>query len=300
VILDAASGVIRQNRNRKEKRLWTARAGGERILYFRAPDELEEADFVARTSRELLGGDADASVAILYRTNAQSRVIEDAFRRAGVAYRIVGGVRFYERKEIKDALAYLKLLINPDDDVSLRRVINVPARGIGKAVIEAVEGVPLLIAAADARAPRRAVSLWARLVAGLGAGVFTPRAASLRAFREPSTRCPTRRGWSRCPPRCQGARPIRLPADLREERGEDAGARVEPRRAGPRRGFETREAELGAFVGPAVAAVGRTRRRGARCQVPDDAARGQGARVPRRHHLGTRRGPLSALAVGRR
>ena len=81
----------------------------------------------------------DAMVAVLYRTNAQSRVIEDALMRAGIAYKVVGGVRFYERKEVKDALAYLKLLINPHDDVSLRRVINVPARGIGKGVIERIE-----------------------------------------------------------------------------------------------------------------------------------------------------------------
>ena len=81
----------------------------------------------------------DAEVAVLYRTNAQSRAIEDALMREGLAYKIVGGVRFYERKEIKDALAYMRLVINPHDDVSLRRVINVPARGIGKGVMEALE-----------------------------------------------------------------------------------------------------------------------------------------------------------------
>src|SRR5205814_4790452 len=98
-----------------------------------------EADFITRTARTALADDVDAMVAVLYRTNAQSRTIEDALMREGVAYKIFGGVRFYERKEIKDALAYMRLVINPHDDVSLRRVINVPARGIGKGVMEAVD-----------------------------------------------------------------------------------------------------------------------------------------------------------------
>src|SRR6185295_1545949 len=141
VILDAASAVISQNRNRKDKHLWTDRSGGARIAYFRGGDELEEADFITRTARAGLADDVDATVAVLYRTNAQSRTIEDALMREGLAYKIVGGVRFYERKEIKDALSYLRLIINPHDDVSLRRVINVPARGIGKGVMDAIEGV---------------------------------------------------------------------------------------------------------------------------------------------------------------
>src|SRR5678816_1623628 len=124
IILDAASAVIQQNRNRKDKRLWTDRKGGDRIVYFRGGDELEEADFITRTARGALADDVDATVAVLYRTNAQSRTIEDALMREGLAYKIVGGVRFYERKEIKDTLAYLRLVINPHDDVSLRRVIN--------------------------------------------------------------------------------------------------------------------------------------------------------------------------------
>src|SRR5215469_4073564 len=141
IILDAASAVISQNRNRKDKHLWTDRKGGDHILYFRGGDELEEADFITRTARTALADDVDAMVAILYRTNSQSRTIEDALMREGVSYKIVGGVRFYERKEIKDALAYLRLIINPHDDVSLRRVINVPARGIGKGVMDAVEKI---------------------------------------------------------------------------------------------------------------------------------------------------------------
>src|SRR5206468_876388 len=126
IILDAATAVISQNRNRKDKRLWTDRAGGDRIAYYRGGDELEEADFITRTARAALADDVEALVAVLYRTNAQSRTIEDALMREGIAYKVVGGVRFYERKEIKDALAYMRLVINPHDDVSLRRVINVP------------------------------------------------------------------------------------------------------------------------------------------------------------------------------
>src|SRR5262245_3910240 len=139
IILDAASAVINQNRNRKDKHLWTDRKGGDRIVYFRGGDELEEADFITRTARGALADDVENMVAVLYRTNAQSRTIEDALMREGIAYKVVGGVRFYERKEIKDALAYMRLVINPHDDVSLRRVINVPARGIGKGVMDAVE-----------------------------------------------------------------------------------------------------------------------------------------------------------------
>src|SRR6266403_3386774 len=141
IILDAASAVIRENRNRKDKHLWTDRKGGARIVYFRGGDELEEADFITRTARTALADDVEAMVAILYRTNAQSRTIEDALMREGVAYKVIGGVRFYERKEVKDALAYMRLVINPHDDVSLRRVINVPARGIGKGVMDALESV---------------------------------------------------------------------------------------------------------------------------------------------------------------
>ena len=139
VILAAASAVIANNLNRKEKRLWTDRSGGDQIVYARCGDELEEGDFVAKTARGVLAADPNALSAVLYRTNAQSRVLEDAMRRENLAYRIIGGVRFYERKEVKDALAYLKLLLNPHDDVSLRRVINTPARGIGKGVMDAME-----------------------------------------------------------------------------------------------------------------------------------------------------------------
>ena len=192
VILDAASAVIQQNRNRKDKRLWTDRAGGAPIVYFRGGDELEEADFITRTIARARREGIDSTLAVLYRTNAQSRTIEDALMREAIPYRIVGGVRFYERKEIKDALAYLKLIINSNDDVSLRRVINVPARGIGKGVMDALEGIapealvryqaPLLSGVSDGPSTR---SLWARLTYAVEARAVPPRAAaSLSAFRD--------------------------------------------------------------------------------------------------------------------
>ena len=191
VILDAATAVIRQNRNRKEKRLYTDHAGGSKILYYRAGDDIDEAEYIARTARTALHDDLDNTFAVLYRTNAQSRTLEDALRRAGMAYKIIGGVRFYERKEIKDALAYLKLVLNPHDDVSLRRVINVPARGIGKGVMEALKQVkppdgdelgPLL---AGLRPVATNNSLWACLVHAVDARLLPTRAAaSLGAFRE--------------------------------------------------------------------------------------------------------------------
>ena len=193
VILDAATAVIRQNRNRKEKRLWTDRAGGSKILYYRGNDELEEADFITRTIKEQRTEDVDALTAVLYRTNAQSRAIEDSLMREAIPYKIIGGVRFYERKEIKDALAYLKLIINPHDDVSLRRVINVPARGVGKGVMDSLQAIdpeavlrdapPLLAAGLQETVSAR--SLWAKLVYAVDESRLPSRAvASLRAFRD--------------------------------------------------------------------------------------------------------------------
>ena len=191
VILDAASAVISQNRNRKEKRLYTDRAGGASVLCYRAGDDLDEAEFIARTSRDALQDDVENTVAILYRTNAQSRTLEDALRRSGTDYKIIGGVRFYERKEVKDALAYLRLVLNPHDSVSMRRVINVPARGIGKGVLEALDGIelngevesPSLLAGLQPVVSTS--SLWARLVYAVEHRQLTPRAcASLSAFRD--------------------------------------------------------------------------------------------------------------------
>ena len=193
VILDAATAVIQQNRNRKDKRLWTDRQGGHKIVYFRGGDELEEADFITKSIKQARAEDVDTMMAVLYRTNAQSRAIEDQLMRESIPYKIIGGVRFYERKEIKDALAYLKLIINPHDDVSLRRVINVPARGVGKGVMDSLHAIdpdriaaeaPPLLAAGLAEVSS-ARSLWARLVYAVDEGKLGNRAVSaLRVFRD--------------------------------------------------------------------------------------------------------------------
>ena len=184
-ILDAASAVINRNRNRKEKRLWTEKKGGDLLTSFRGEDELEEASFLARTLRQELQQRKGATVAILYRLNSQSRVLEDQLMRDGTPYRIIGGVRFYERKEVKDALAYLKLLINPHDDVSLRRVINVPTRGIGKSVMDSLEQAPAghahdapPLIAAGLYEMASARSLWARAQHLLGDRSLAGRAHS--------------------------------------------------------------------------------------------------------------------------
>ncbi|WP_434617831.1 DNA helicase PcrA [Arthrobacter sp. A5] len=132
-ILSAANAVISRNPNRPDKRLWTAEGDGEKIIGYVAENEHEEARFIAeeidrlQDESELRPGD----VAIFYRTNAQSRSIEEILMRVGLPYKVVGGTRFYERKEIKDALAYLRVLVNPDDDINLRRIVNEPKRGIG-------------------------------------------------------------------------------------------------------------------------------------------------------------------------
>ncbi|QOT18042.1 DNA helicase PcrA [Paenarthrobacter sp. YJN-5] len=132
-ILSAANAVISRNPNRQEKRLWTAEGDGEKIIGYVGENEHDEAQFIAKEIDRLQDeeGLRPGDVAIFYRTNAQSRSIEDVLVRVGLPYKVVGGTRFYERKEIKDALAYLRVLVNPDDDVNLRRVLNEPKRGIG-------------------------------------------------------------------------------------------------------------------------------------------------------------------------
>src|SRR4030095_613888 len=135
-ILSLASAVIDHNRQRKDKTLWTETAEGAPPKVYRGWDEHEEANFVAQTILGIRGeGVPWNGVAVFYRTNAQSRVLEDALRRARIPYGIVGGVRFYERKEIKDALAYVRLAVNPTDDVAFRRATQTPVRGIGPATL---------------------------------------------------------------------------------------------------------------------------------------------------------------------
>jgi DNA helicase-2/ATP-dependent DNA helicase PcrA len=144
-ILDAAGGVVSHNVGRKGKTLWTENPAGEPVVFYQARDEQAESDFVVGTIRRLLaeGTCSLDDFAVFYRTNAQSRVLEDSLRREVTPYVIVGGLRFYERKEIKDLLAYLRLLANPDDAQSLKRIVNVPPRGIGQTSVEKLEGLAL-------------------------------------------------------------------------------------------------------------------------------------------------------------
>src|SRR5881296_801592 len=180
-ILDIASVVIAHNTARKDKRLWTENGEGERPSVFQAWDENGEAAFVAQSIRALhREGVEHRDVAVFYRTNAQSRVLEDALRRASVPYLIVGGVRFYERREIKDIVAYLRLMVNPLDDAAFRRAVGAPARGAGKATLDRLAEVARgqrtgLLAACAAlprdigTKPRQALEEFARLIARLAA-----------------------------------------------------------------------------------------------------------------------------------
>ncbi|WP_411803186.1 DNA helicase PcrA [Arthrobacter sp. LAPM80] len=182
-ILTAANAVISRNPNRREKRLWTAEGDGEKIIGYVAESEHDEARFIAKEI-DRLQDETDirpGDVAIFYRTNAQSRAIEDILVRVGLPYRVVGGTRFYERKEIKDALAYLRALVNPDDDVNLRRILNEPKRGIGDraegAVASLAERERISFSAALARAEEapgiasrslNAVNSFAKMMSDLG------------------------------------------------------------------------------------------------------------------------------------
>ncbi len=155
-ILDAANQVIALNENRKDKALWTQEGPGEMIRLYRAGDEREEAAWVCQQIRALqMQGEDYARSAVLYRTNAQSRVIEEAFVQSGIRYRMYGGLRFYDRKEVKDILAYLRVMVNPSDDISVRRIINVPKRSIGDTTVTelaryaAEQEMPLLTACMD-------------------------------------------------------------------------------------------------------------------------------------------------------
>ena len=174
VILDAANALIDHNAERMGKELWTAGERGEPISVYAGFNDLDEARFIVDTIKEKVDeGCRRQDVAILYRSNAQSRVLEETLIRQGMPYRIYGGQRFYERLEIKNALAYLRLLLNRDDDASLERIINVPARGIGTRTVELLRE----------HARMAEVSLWQALHDGISSGSFKGRAGSaLQAF----------------------------------------------------------------------------------------------------------------------
>ncbi|MGH9649007.1 MAG: ATP-dependent helicase [Terriglobales bacterium] len=179
-ILAAASAVVANNLKRKGKTLWTSRPGGARLGYYEAPDGENEALFVAdsiaryfRQSAER--GENQPRAAVLYRINAQSRLVEEALRRYQIAYQVVGGFSFYERAEVKDLVAYLRLIHNLDDSIALLRVINTPARGIGDSTVETLERLAL----------ETGVSLWSALCQAVEQGLVPPRAArALSGFRE--------------------------------------------------------------------------------------------------------------------
>jgi DNA helicase-2/ATP-dependent DNA helicase PcrA len=143
IILEAASAVVANNTLRKGKQLWTSREGGSLIGIYVAPDGENEALFVADRIQRFLAEQPEHRCAVLYRTNAQSRLMEEALRRYGIQYTMAGGFSFYDRAEIKDLLSYLKLVINPDDSIALNRIINTPARGIGKTTLETIERIAL-------------------------------------------------------------------------------------------------------------------------------------------------------------
>ncbi len=173
-ILEAASALVANNKDRKGKWLWTDSGAGEPVGIYEALDAENEALFIADRIEQIVTGQPGKRVAVLYRTNFQSRQIEEALRRYGRKYIVVGGFSFYQRAEIKDVLAYLKVLVSPQDSISLLRIINNPARGIGKSTIEQIEKFAL----------ENQLSLWAGIVRMLEEGVFPARAeAALRTFR---------------------------------------------------------------------------------------------------------------------
>lgn len=172
-ILEAANGVVANNTERIGKSLWTESENGENITLYEAPDSESEALYIADTIENRLARDPADRVAVLYRTNAQSRQIEEALRRYGRKYVVVGGFSFYQRAEVKDILAYLKVLVSPQDSVSLLRIINVPARGIGRTTVEQIERYAI----------EHELPLWPALVEMLSQHAFPARAeSSLAAF----------------------------------------------------------------------------------------------------------------------
>jgi DNA helicase-2/ATP-dependent DNA helicase PcrA len=183
-ILRAASTVVANNIRRKGKNLWTARQGGTKIGYYEAPDGENEALFAADHIAKYLRAAADHAAnergeipraAVLYRTNSQSRLFEEAMRRYGLKYHIVGGFSFYDRSEIKDMISYLKVIQNPDDSISLLRVVNTPTRGIGKGTIDTLESLAL----------ETGLSLWGAVGEAIRRQLLPPRAlASLKSFQQ--------------------------------------------------------------------------------------------------------------------
>ncbi len=178
-ILQAASAVVANNLRRKGKNLWTSRQGGSKVGYYEAPDGENEAlfaaDAIARYAREATERGEQPRAAVLYRTNSQSRLFEEAMRRYGLKYHVVGGFSFYERAEIKDLISYLKVIQNPDDSISLLRVVNTPARGIGKGTLDTLERLAL----------ETGLPLWGAIGEAIKRELLPSRAVtSLKSFQE--------------------------------------------------------------------------------------------------------------------
>ncbi len=173
VILDAANAVIANNPSKTEKRLWSDIGTGDRIVRYRADDEHDEAQWVARTIHTLHAeGERWRDVAVFYRTNAQARVVEEALIRLGLPYKVVGGTRFYDRREIKDAMAYLRAAVNPADEVSVKRVLNVPRRGVGDTSVAKLDALATAAGISFTDAMRRAAD----------AGVSGPALRGVESF----------------------------------------------------------------------------------------------------------------------
>jgi DNA helicase II / ATP-dependent DNA helicase PcrA len=185
IILDAATAVVSNNRARIGKTLWSQETGGSRIGLYLAQDADGEAEYIAQEAAAALGAGPDSTVGVLYRTNAQSRLLEEAFRRHAIPHQVVGGFRFYDRAEIKDALAYARLALNPQDSAAFLRIINVPPRGLGASAVAALRSA----------AHELGVSLWQALDAQIASNTLPPRAkrafeafhALLRQLKDEST-----------------------------------------------------------------------------------------------------------------
>ncbi|MFM7542449.1 MAG: DNA helicase PcrA [Actinomycetales bacterium] len=173
-ILSAANAVISKNESRKEKNLWSESGSGVKLIGFVAENEHHEAEFVRDEMRRLIdeGNSRFGDTAIFYRTNAQSRVFEETFMRSTIPYKVVGGVRFYERKEVKDLLAYLRVLVNPSDEVSLQRIINTPKRGIGDRALDTIGEI----------AKSESLTFWSALSRATSSELTPKAAASIAGF----------------------------------------------------------------------------------------------------------------------
>ena len=318
LILDAAHAVVSRNTERTDKKLWTELSGGRPIQRFEAYNEEEEAEWIARQVEGLTGGrgsvltrradDGDGEdggplrardIAVMYRMNAQSRAIEESFLRYGIRYQLVGGTRFYSRREVKDALAYLRVLRSDTDSVSFERIINVPARAIGDKTIEVLRLVQR----------RDEVTTWEAIERAARGEVELLQArtrASLADFAALVRRLRTRVGRAAAP-RAARRRPrgVGLPGDARRRVRGRRGALGEPARAAlghdplrrPLAGGRARPPARGDRARRRPGLVRGRRRRG----HADHAPRGEGPGVPGRVHRRARGGPVPAQpGAGRR